>query len=100
MPVRKRDCSTVIYPYSVINYRQMDKLINGLDADKVEKLYETGVSGDDTLKLTSIPRNSPTGKGLGEMVRSGKQSMPIGGVQVINGLMLSQFELQASQGTL
>ena len=78
----------------------MDKLVNSLEAEKIEKSYETGVTGDDPLKLTSIPRTSPTGKGLGEMVRSGKQSFSIGGVQVVNGLMLSQFELQASQGKL
>jgi len=63
----------------------------------VSKVYETGVEGDN-LQLTSIPRNSSTGKGLSEMVRSGKQSLQIGNVQVVNGLMLSQFELQASQG--
>ena len=78
----------------------MDKLVNSLEAEKIEKSYETGITGDHPLKLTSIPRTSPTGKGLSEMVRSGKQSLSIGGIQVINGLMLSQFELQASQGKL
>ena len=75
----------------------MPKLVDSLEMDKVSKVYETGVEGDN-LQLTSIPRNSPTGKGLSEMVRSGKQSLQIGNVQVVNGLMLSQFELQASQG--
>ena len=75
----------------------MPKLVDSLEMDKVSKVYETGVEGVN-LQLTSIPRNSPTGKGLSEMVRSGKQSLQIGNVQVVNGLMLSQFELQASQG--
>lgn len=75
----------------------MPKLVDSLEMDKVSKVYETGVEGDN-LQLTSIPRNSSTGKGLSEMVRSGKQSLQIGNVQVVNGLMLSQFELQASQG--
>lgn len=83
----------------VINYRGLPKLVEALRTDKVEKEFETGVEGD-RLTLTSIPTNSSCGKNLSEMVRSGKQSVSVDGIQIINGLMLSQFELQASQGKI
>ena len=83
----------------MINFRGLPKLVEALGADKVEKEFETGVEGD-RLTLTSIPRNSSSGKNLSEMVRSGKQSLTVDGIQIINGLMLSQFELQASQGNV
>jgi len=50
------------------------------------------------LNLTALPLDGDCVKSLRTMVRSGKSCTSIADVQIVNGLMLSQFELQASQG--
>ena len=73
----------------------MEKIEDSLDEKNVKKFK---ISEDDSLEMTSIPSESSDARALSEMVKTGKHSVNIGGVQVINGLVLSQFELQASQG--
>ena len=73
----------------------MEKIEDGL-AEKCEKKMK--ISEKESLKMTSIPKESADAKALADMVKTGKQYVNVGGVQVINGLVLAQFELQASQG--
>ena len=79
----------------MINFQKLDQIEANLEK-KEEKSFK--LDSKRSLKMTSIPKNSQDAKTLADMVQSSKSSSIIAGVQVINGLMLSQFELQASQG--
>lgn len=81
----------------VINFQNLDQIEANLEK-KEEKVFK--LDSKRSLKMTSIPKNSQDSKTLADMVQSSKSSAVIAGVQVVNGLMLSQFELQASQGNI
>ena len=80
---------------SVINFQQLEKIEENLE-DKV--LKKMRINEMESVEMTSIPTASADGQALAEMVKTGKHYVNIGGIQVINGLVLSQFELQASHG--
>jgi protein O-GlcNAc transferase len=82
---------------AVINFQKLDQIEANLEK-KEEKSFK--LDSKRSLKMTSIPKNSQDAKTLADMVQSSKSSSIIAGVQVVNGLMLSQFELQASQGNI
>ena len=81
----------------MINFQTLDQIEANLEK-KEEKFFK--IDSKNSLKLTSIPKNSQDSKTLVDMVQTSKSSTMIAGIQVVNGLMLSQFELQASQGTI
>ena len=81
----------------MINFQKLDQIEANLEK-KEEKSFK--LDSKRSLKMTSIPKNSQDAKTLADMVQSSKSSSIIAGVQVVNGLMLSQFELQASQGNI
>ena len=81
----------------MINFQKLDQIEANLEK-KEEKVFK--LDSKRSLKMTSIPKNSQDSKTLADMVQSSKSSAIIAGVQVVNGLMLSQFELQASQGKI
>ena len=62
------------------------------------KFIKTDADGTDELSLESISLDSYEAKSLAEMVTSGNNCVTLGATKIVNGLMLAQFEQQASQG--
>ena len=81
----------------MINFQKLDQIEANLE-EKEEKSFK--LDSKRSLKMTSIPKNSQDAKTLADMVQSSKNSSIIAGVEVINGLMLCQIDLQASQGNI
>ena len=90
----------------VINYNDTDTLSRRLDCNKLAHPLEyRGRRGsklnfktDDFCEYDTLPDSSDHVQKLTDMVTKGDQYVTCGGMRIINGLLLSNFEQQASQG--